>query len=144
MTWGYLSGWNEGKRTPRPNTCNRKDHTPPSLSKIYFFMRCCSRKRILKIMQIEILSLQCSFKSNWWSASWHRHLTINLASSSRLCVEYGTSESSGDRISFGLITNHKDNGFPLTKIFGKLFCFWASNLCLDLDILLYLKRMHAC
>lgn len=59
-------------------------------------------------------------------------------------AQYRTSESSGDRISFGLITDHKDNGFLLTKISGKPFCCWASNLCLDLDFLLYLKWMHAC
>lgn len=102
-------------------------------------MRCCSRKLILKVIQTEILSWQCFFNSNWWNAAWHSPLTINLAPPSGLWTR--NKWDSGDRISFGLITNHKDNGFPLTDLFGKPVCFWASNPSLDLDILLYWKRM---
>lgn len=88
---------------------------------------------------MEILSWQCFFNSNWWNAAWHSPLTINLAPPSRLWT--WNEWDSGDRISFGLITNHKDNGLPLTELSRKPVSFWASNPCLDLDILLYWKRM---
>lgn len=120
-----------------------KDHTKPNPLQAPILQSVATKKIILKVIETEILSWWCSFKSNFRAfpgtdtelLTWHLHPAW---------AQYRTSESSGDRISFGLITDHKDNGFLLTKISGKPFCCWASNLCLDLDFLLYLKWMHAC
>lgn len=136
-TWSHPLEWREEKLS---RTSNRKDQPPIAQSfSILLFMRCCNRKLILKIIQMEILSWQCFLNSNWWNAAWHSPLTINLAPPSRLWT--WNKWDSRDRISFGLITNHRDNGFALTELSGKPVCFWASNPCLDLVILLYWKRV---
>lgn len=139
--WPGVTLWNEKKKNS-PHL-QQKGSTPAQSFSILLFMKCCSRKLILKIIQIEILSWQCFFNSNWWNAAWHSPLTINLAPPSRLWI--WNKWDSGDWISFGLITNHEDNGFALTELSGKPVCFWASNPCLDLDILTcYIGRGCLC